>query len=90
MNLNMELGERRHVGIEIRSTKKEEFEVSNGTYELKRCSDAEIEDTGEVNIMDSKRMDVLICPEMIGEYDLRFIYHIADEIFVDIVRVRVT
>lgn len=89
MNLTMELGEVRHVKLKVKSVKQEEFVISNADFELKKCDLPEPEDAGNANIIDDRTLDVVISPQNIGEYDLKYTYHIADETLIDIVRVKV-
>lgn len=89
MNLTMELGEVRHVKLKVKSIKQEEFVISDAAFELKRCDCMEPEDKGKANIMDACILDAVISPQSIGEYDLKYTYHIADETLIDVVRVKV-
>ncbi len=89
MSLTMDLGEVRHIKIKVKSAKQEEFLIDDAYFDLKKCDSAESEDTGKANIIDSHTLDVVISPKHIGEYDLKYTYHIADETLIDVVRVRV-
>lgn len=89
MKLEIDFGEIRHVKLEVKSIKQENFEILGGKYELKKCSSTEVEADGEVNIIDCHIMDVVVCPQCVGEYELKFTYRIADETLIDIVRLKV-
>lgn len=89
MNLTMEFGEVRHVKLRVKSLKQEEFIISDADYELRKCDSKMPEDMGKANIIDNNKLDVVINPRQIGDYQLKYTYHIADETLIDIVRVKV-
>ena len=89
MIMIMELGEIRHAKLKIKSIKEEAFSINGADFELKKCDSQDPEETGKANIIDSCILDVVISPQHIGEYDLKYTYHIADETLIDIVRVKV-
>ncbi len=84
-----DLGERRHVYLDIISLKKQDFEISEASYELIRMASRETEETGSCVIIDHT-LDMIIAPKMIGKYVLRVTYHIADQILVENLDVQVS
>lgn len=84
-----DLGEKKHVTIEVVSRKGEEFAILNASYELIYTSDATTEASGSCTVVDHT-IDSLISPSKTGVYLLRYTYHIADEILIENMEVRVT
>lgn len=87
MKLYFELGERRHVHLEIYSCKNENFKIISAEWELIKYG--EVESAGDCNIMDHL-LDMLIQPNEKGYYKLKVIYQIGDETLIDIVEIQVT
>lgn len=83
-----DLGEKKHIYIEIISKKKQEFEVYEATYELLKKPDRIVEDQGVCTI-NGHMLDVIISPQKAGGYILRITYHIADEILIEQIEVQV-
>ena len=84
-----DLGEKKHVTIEVVSRKNEEFAILEARYELIYTSDATTEDSGSCTVVDHT-IDSLISPNKTGVYLLRYTYHIADEILIENMEERVT
>ena len=84
-----DLGERKHVTIEVVSRKGEAFAILEASYELIYLSDAVTEDSGPCVVVDHT-IDSLISPNKTGAYLLRYTYHIADEILIENMELRVT
>ena len=84
-----DLGEKKHVTIEVVLRKNEEFAILEAGYELIYTSDATVEDSGSCTVVDHT-IDSLISPNKTGVYLLRYTYHIADEILIENMEVRVT
>ena len=84
-----DLGEKKHVTIEVVSRKNEEFAILEAGYELIHTSDGTVEDSGSCTVVDHT-IDSLISPNKTGVYLLRYTYHIADEILIENMEVRVT
>ncbi len=83
------LGEKKHVTIEVVSRKGDEFAILDAGYELIYVSDSTVEDSGSCTVVDHA-IDSLISPNKTGVYLLRYTYHVADEILIENMEVRVT
>lgn len=88
MNVRFDIGETRHVRIEVFSKKNEEFTIKNALYELSRKGGTQIEDSGSVCIVEHV-LDVVISPKFSGYYELKVIYTIADEKLIEIIEIYV-
>lgn len=86
--LHFDLGERKHVRLEVFSTKKEDFIISEAKYELIKSGSLNAEDSGICTITDHE-MDMLICPNAIGSYILRITYSIGDSTLIKNVNLKV-
>ena len=84
-----ELGEKKHIYVDIFSKKNEAFEISKAEYELIKKTEKEAEDSGEC-ILTDHTLDMLISPRSIGDYILRIIYYIADEILIETIQIQVS
>ena len=84
-----DLGEKKHVKVEVVSRKGEEFAILEATYELIYASDGVVEDSGSCIVVDHT-IDSLISPEKTGVYMLKYTYHVADEILIENMELRVT
>ena len=87
-SLDFDLGEKRHVKAVVK-TKCEtelEFVIRNARYELKKSG--EVVDRGECTVT-GHELDSYIAPDDRGTYDLVLTYEIADETWVDVVKVKV-
>lgn len=84
-----DLGEKKHVYLEIISRKKQEFEVSEASYELIRMASRETEDSGTC-LIEGHTLDMVISPQMVGRYVLKVIYSIADQILIENIDVQVS
>ena len=83
----LNLGETRHIRLEVRNTEGEDFKISKCDYEfISPCNIVEAK--GNADIL-NHILDVVLTPQAKGEYDLKYIYYIADEILVEHVRVSV-
>lgn len=84
-----DLGEKKHVYLEIISRKKQEFEVSEASYELIRMASRETEDSGTC-LIEGHVLDTVISPQMVGRYVLKVTYSIADQILIENIDVQVS
>lgn len=84
----MELGESRHVRLQIHSIRNDDFEISSAAYELLPVGAEQPEDEGNPLILEHM-IDMVITPQAAGVYQLRVTYTIADEILIDMIEVRV-
>lgn len=87
--ISFDLGEKKHVPVEVVSRKGEEFTITDATYELIYASDGLVEDTGSCVVVDHN-IDSLISPKKTGVYMLKYTYHVADEILIENMELRVT
>ncbi len=83
-----DLGEKKHVYLEIISRKKQDFEISEASYELIRMVSRETEDAGTC-VIEGHTLDMLIAPKELGKYVLKVSYHIADQILIENLDVQV-
>lgn len=81
-------GENRHVKLRVTSCKDESFVIKNASYELVRSDTQEVEIQGNATILENI-LDVVICPQNVGYYELKYTYSIADETLVDVVEISV-
>lgn len=88
MGIVLDFGERRHIKLMILSCKKEDFEIMDCDYELKKYGNSEAEDSGPGNILEHM-IDIVIEPKECGKYQLKVTYRIADEILIETVGVNV-
>lgn len=88
MYVDFDLGETRHVRIEILSCKNDPFEISSASYTLTARGDAEPESQGTSVIMDHV-IDQVITPQKRGIYILAVTYRIADETLIENIQVQV-
>lgn len=86
--LEFELGEVRHVKLEVRNIRGEQFEISSASFELTGIFQTAPEDSGTAQII-GHTIDVVIAPREKQEYDLKIAYVISDETLIDVIRVRV-
>lgn len=84
-----ELGEKKHIYVDIFSKKNEPFEITKAEYELIKNTGRLMEDSGEC-ILTGHKLDMLISPQTIGGYVLRVIYYIADEVLVENIPIQVS
>lgn len=77
----MDFGETRHIRLKVINTKGQDFKITKCDYEL-QSPDGEIEAGGQTDILEHI-LDVVITPKMRGEYQLKYIYYIADEILIE-------
>lgn len=88
MFVNFDLGEIRHVKIQIHSCKGDPFEILSASYSLIWKGDMETEDSG-ASVIQEHVIDQVIAPKRRGTYNLEVTYRIADETLVENVEVRV-
>ena len=88
MHVEFDLGETRHVKIEILSCKNNPFEIASASYALTARGDAEPESQGASVIMDHV-IDQVITPRKRGIYILAVTYRIADETLIENIQVQV-
>lgn len=88
-NKYIDIGEKIHIRANVKAINEEEasFVIRGATYEL-LDPDGNLEDTGECTI-EEHILDALISPQKTGTYVLKFIYEVADEIWIDPIRLRV-
>lgn len=85
----IDLGEEIHVRSVVKPKCEQElpFAIRSARYDLRRRG-GETEDTGECTI-NGHEIDAFIAPREKGRYELRYIYEVADETWVDVVLIRV-
>lgn len=88
--VSFDFGEKRHVRTTVKIISGEDLPFLIRTAKWELIDESEIiEDSGEC-IIDEHELDAYISPQKIGSYTLRFIYEVADEIWVDKIRVVVS
>lgn len=80
--LIFDLGERRHVLIDISNKKTNDFEISHATYDFIYDDTEEVEESG-VCIIQEHRLDVVLEPKKQGEYLLKVTYKVLDETLIE-------
>lgn len=87
-SIDWDLGEQRHIKAVVKPKcgAEIEFEIEDARYELVYAGN--VVDSGEC-LVDAHEIDAYICPESRGNYELRLIYKIADETWVDVVKIKV-
>lgn len=83
----LDLGETRHIRLEIINIKGQDFTISKCDYEF-ISSEGVTESKGSADILEHI-LDIVLTPQAQGEYDLKYTYYIADEILIEHVRVSV-
>ena len=85
----IDYGEKIHIRAIVKLVCDEEipFRIRNARYELVDPN-GEVEDEGECSIQ-YHTLDALICPQSKGKYELKFIYNVGDETWVEPVKLRV-
>lgn len=88
-DIPFDFGEERHVKTIVKPVCDSElsFIIRSARYEL--IIKGEIEDRGECAIF-GHELDVFLAPQSRGVYDLRILYEIADETWVDLIKIKVT
>ena len=89
MHVDFDLGETRHVKLQIHSCKGDPFEILSASYSLTAKGEAEPEDNG-ASVIQEHVIDQVISPKRRGTYSLRVMYRIADETIIENVEVRVS
>lgn len=84
----IDLGERIHIRSEVRPRCEENipFVIRRARWEL--FYDENLESEGECDI-NGHQLDALIQPQKKGRYTFKYIYEVADEIWIDKVRLKV-
>lgn len=89
MHVDFDLGETRHVKLQIQSCKGDPFEIASASYTLTAKGEIEPEDKG-ASVIYEHVIDQVITPKQRRLYILSVTYKIADETLIDNVEVRVT
>lgn len=93
-DIYMDLGEKIHMISLVRPVCEKEipFEIKAARWELYRedweKGEVVLEAEGEC-MVSGHTLDALIQPEMAAKYRFKYIYEVADEIWVDVIRLRV-
>ena len=88
--VSFDFGEKRHVRTTVKIISGEDLPFLIRTAKWELIDESEIiEDSGEC-IIDEHELDAYISPQKIESYTLRFIYEVADEVWVDKIRVVVS
>lgn len=85
--LVFDLGERRHVMLDVYSCKSEDFTIQSATYEL-IGNTGDAEDSGVCSIYEHQ-IDTVIEPKNRGKYTLKITYSILDEILIELIGIAV-
>lgn len=87
--MDIDLGEKVHVRsiVKPKCEEKLPFIIKTAKYEL-IDRHGSVEDSGSC-ILNENELDVLIAPKESGTYRLKYIYEIADEIWVDNIKLKV-
>ncbi len=88
MFVDFDLGETRHVKLQIKSCKNDLFEIRSASYKLTYRGETDPEDMGASVIQDHV-IDQVITPKRRGIYVLAVTYAIADETLIDNIQVSV-
>ncbi|MFR1762200.1 hypothetical protein [Frisingicoccus sp.] len=85
----VDLGERIHLRCVVRPKCDQDipFTIKNARWELYNSAGV-LEDEGECEIS-GHELDAMVQPKGTGRYKFKFIYEVADEIWVDPVKLRV-
>lgn len=89
-DIRVDLGERIHLKSEVCPVCEQDinFTIKSARYELWN-SRKELEDSGTCAI-EGHNLDALISPLETGVYKFKYIYEIADEVWVDVIRMVVS
>lgn len=82
-----DLGERRHVMIDVYSCKNEEFSIQSASYELFNGL-GNLEDSGACSIYEHQ-IDTVVEPKERGNYTLKITYKILDETLIELIGITV-
>lgn len=95
-DIYIDLGEDVHIRSKVHPECGDEtatFTIESAKWELYHVdslsSTASLEDSGTLAI-EEHILDALICPQQTGTYRLKYIYQIADETWIDVMRLRVS
>lgn len=89
MRIDFNLGETRHVKLQIINIKNEPFQITTAKYTMTKLYENEVLAEGQATIIDHV-LDVVITPPAAGIYQLEYTYIIGDETLVDVVEVYVS
>lgn len=93
-DIYLDIGEKIHVISVVCPVCEQDipFEIRSARWELHR----EDLDKGEVILeaegvcsINGHTLDALICPEKVARYRFKYIYEVADETWIDVIRLRV-
>lgn len=86
----IDLGERIHIRSIVKPKCEQAlpFEIKGAKYELYAPDDS-LEDTGDCTI-NGHELDALIQPKKAGTYTFKYVYEVADEIWIDAVKLKVS
>ncbi len=84
--LRIDLGEKIHLRSIVKARCEQEipFLIRAARYELIDAK-GQLEDSGDCTIADHE-LDALIQPKKIGTYKFKYIYEVADEIWIDVIK----
>lgn len=94
-DIYIDIGEDVHIRSKVHPVCDEdiEFDIDSAKWELyhvdSMTGEAELEASGALEIEEDHILDALINPKQTGRYRLKYIYQIADETWVDVMRLRV-
>lgn len=95
-DIYIDLGEDVHIRSKVHPVCEDEtatFIIESAKYELyhvdSMSGDVELEANDDLSIEDDHILDALINPQKTGTYRLKYIYTIADETWVDVMKLRV-
>lgn len=88
-DIYVDAGEKIHIRSEVKPKCEEElpFSIHSARWELWN-PDSVLEQTGECSI-NGHELDALVQPQKTGTYKFKYIYEVADEIWVDVLKLRV-
>lgn len=88
-SMDIDLGEKIYIRSIVKPKCEQDlpFSIRLARYELLK-RDGTLEDSGECNI-NGHEIEAMISPQEAGKYRLKYIYEIADEIWVDNIELRV-
>ena len=82
------LGERRHVLVDISNKKTNEFEIQQATYKFTYDDTEEVEESGTC-VITGHRLDIVLEPKLKGEYTLDVTYKVLDETLIELIGIAV-
>lgn len=85
--LVFDLGERRHIMLDVYSCKSEDFNIQSASYEF-YDGQGQLEDSGVCSIYEHQ-IDIVVEPKKRGRYKLKITYSILDEILIELIGIAV-